>query len=90
MTADTILAAYPACPLAVAYCELFLDTGDADDPETCFDILRATMPPVTLDEALAIILEGVAEETEGNVRAAAAQMREPSFRTYLAAKMGLM
>ncbi len=90
MTADDILKHYPCCRTAVAYCELILDTADPDDPVTSFDVMRSAIPPITLEDAFAVIKEALADETACKAQQALAEMEHPQFLVYLRAKLGMM
>lgn len=92
MTAAQILNAYPHCQVAVAYCELILDGKDDDDdiPETCFEMMRRAVPPMSIDEVYACIKESMQDETACKAPEALQQMDHPEFMAYLKAKMGML
>ena len=97
MTAEQVLAAYPDCPVAVAWVELFVcqPTGDG---KSSWDVMMEVCPPLSIEEVFDFVhqcaLEEAHESPEENLRQKAAiayeQMKTPAYRNYLAAKMGLV
>jgi hypothetical protein len=85
-----VLAAYPHCRTAVAYCELFLNQCTPDDSETAFELMRRAEPPMSLEEWLHCVQEVLEGETEHRAEEALAQTNHPQFLVYLRAKMGMM
>jgi len=82
--ADKVLAAYPACRHAVAYCGLFLDAADLAD-------MRRIGLDGTLDILRECLAEQVAEQAPGDSakwRQALAELDTAGFRRYLAAVFG--
>jgi len=91
MTAEQVLSSYPHCRVAVAYCELILDSGDDGDPEeTSFDLMRQAQPPMSLEEVLACIKECLQGETACRAPEALVEMDHPEFQVYLRAKLGML
>lgn len=93
MTDAELLAAYQPCRIAVAFTELIICR---DDPgrQTSWDLMMSAKTPLSLDEVIEMIqgvMEEEAEET-GACRAEEAyeQSKHPMYRTYIAAKMGMM
>lgn len=89
MTDNQLLDAYPDCPTAVAFTELFICGGDPGE-QTGWDILMSAIPPVTLDGAIYVIRSAMENEELGKAKEALAQTYHPSYRTYIAGKMGMM
>lgn len=88
MKAETLLAAYPDCPLAVAWTELMICQPSDEDPESSWELAMKLDPPLSPHELLDIIKQATVGETVGKAEQALAQMDHPSFLTYLKGKMG--
>ena len=94
MTADALLAAYPACPLAVAWTETIICGKEEGRLESCWELMMGVMPPLSPAKVLELIRMALTEEvaegygSSNKTREALAQMDHPSYLTYLKGKMG--
>lgn len=94
MTEQDVLDTYPHCRTAVAYTEGMLCVPCDGEKYSSWDLMMNTKNPMTLDEVIEMIQNLLRSEVEeGNAcRASDAleQSNHPSYRTYIAAKMGMM
>ena len=90
--AERLKRTWPHCWYAVAYTEGVV-CGTVDEPgyrASAWDEMMAPRPPMTLDEVLECIQQAIEGETACGGARALAETRHPSYRAYLAGKMGMV
>ncbi len=87
MTRAEILASYPECAVAVAWCETCLEPSTVDNEWIFAEIRRKGLTPA---QVLNMLRETIEQVRIGSSDQARAQMDHPKFRDYIAAKLGMM